>query len=173
MDQMTELDRLTALEEIRRLPLRYAKAIERRDVDAMVTLFASDARFGTYGTGPDAVRRLMGELMSDSLVAVILVANHLVDLESSDEARGEVWALCMAQSGDDFVEQLLRYDDRYRREKGEWRFLHRRHRLWYGAADRSSPFEQPAAEWPRSQIGVGDVPLADERFLQWWEGRSR
>jgi hypothetical protein len=173
VNEMTELQRLVALDEIRQLPLRYAKAIEQRDVEAMVALFASDARFGEYGAGPDALRGLMGELMSDSLVAVILVANHIVALDPPRDARGEVWALCVAQSDDGCVEQLLRYEDRYRREDGEWRFLHRRHRLWYGERRSPSPFEQRAAEWPRSQIGVGDVPLDDERFLRWWEPRTR
>jgi hypothetical protein len=170
---MTALERLVALDEIRQLPLLYARAVERRDVEAMVGLFAADARFGEHGTGPDALRRLMAELMEDSVVAVILVANHLVELEGADAARGEVWALCLAQSEDGYVEQLLRYEDRYRREDGRWRFLHRRHRLWFGRAQSPSPFEQPAAEWPRSQVGVGDVPLADSRFRQWWEARAR
>ncbi|MBM3658060.1 MAG: nuclear transport factor 2 family protein [Actinobacteria bacterium] len=170
---MTDLERLVALEEIRTLPVRYAKAIEQRDVEAMVGLFASDARFGSYGTGPEGVRRLMRETMSDNLVAVILVTNHLVELDAPDAARGEVWALCAAQSGDEYVEQLLRYEDRYRREGGAWRFLHRRHRLWFGTRRTPSPFEQPAADWPRSQVGVGDVPLADERFREWWDARAR
>lgn len=173
MADMTDLERLVALDEIRTLPVRYAKAIEQRDVEAMVGLFTADARFGPYGTGPDGVRRLMTETMTDSLVAVILVTNHLVHLDAPDAAHGEVWALCAAQNGGDYVEQLLRYDDRYRREGGEWRFLHRRHRLWFGARRSPSPFEQPAADWPRSQVGVGDVPLADERFRQWWDARVR
>jgi len=168
---MTDLERLVALDEIRRLPLRYAKAIEQRDVEGMVALFAAEARFGEYGTGPDGVRRLMTETMADGLVAVILVANHLVELALPDDARGEVWAVCVAQSEDEYVEQLLRYEDRYRREGGEWRFLHRRHRLWYGERRSPSPFEQRPAEWPRAQVGLGDIPLADERFLRWWEAR--
>jgi len=173
MAELTDLERLVALEEIRTLPVRYAKAVEQRDVEAMVGLFAADARFGEYGTGPEGVRRLMTETMSDSLVAVILVTNHLVQMDAPDAARGEVWALCAAQNGGDYVEQLLRYDDRYRREDGEWRFLHRRHRLWFGARRRPSPFAQPAADWPRAQVGVGDVPLADARFRAWWETRAR
>lgn len=173
MADMTDLERLVALDEIRTLPVRYAKAIEQRDVEAMVGLFASDARFGPYGTGPDGVRRLMHETMSDSLVAVILVTNHLVELDAPDAAHGEVWALCVAQSEGECVEQLLRYEDRYRREGGEWRFLHRRHRLWYGERRNPSPFEQEPAEWPHHQVGLGDIPLADERFRRWWDARAR
>jgi hypothetical protein len=135
----------------------------------MVSLFASDARFGTYGTGPEGARRLMSETMAGSVVAVILVANHVVELDSRTDARGEVWAQCVAQNDDGYVEQLLRYDDRYRREAGGWRFLHRRHRLWFGELRHPSPFAQEPADWPRSQVGVGDVPLADPRFRRWRE----
>jgi hypothetical protein len=170
---MTAVELLVARDAIRDLPLRYAKAIETRDVDAMASLFASDARFGAYGTGPEACRRLMAGLMADSLVAVILVANHLVEFDDADHAHGEVWALCYAQSDAGFNEQLLRYDDRYRREDGTWRFLHRKHRLWYGQLREASPLDQDEAEWPKSQVGVGDIPLADERFRSWWEHRRR
>jgi len=169
---MTEFEVLLAREAIRELPLRYAKAIETRDVDAMAALFAADARFGEHGTGPDACRRLMADLMADSLLAVILVTNHLIEFDDADRARGEVWALCYAQSDAGFVEQLLRYEDRYRREEGTWRFLHRKHRLWYGDVRDASPLEQEAAGWPASQVGVGDIPLADDRFREWWEQRT-
>jgi len=171
MTGMTDLEVLLAREAIRELPLRYAKAIETRDVDAMVALFASEARFGAYGTGPDACRALMNELMADSLFAVILVTNHVIELDDADHAHGEVWALCYAQSDAGFNEQLLRYEDRYQREAGDWRFLHRKHRLWYGQVRDVSPFDQNPAEWPKSQVGVGDIPLADDRFRQWWERR--
>jgi hypothetical protein len=109
--------------------------------------------------------------MDDTVVAVILVTNHLIEFDDTDHARGEVWALCHAQLDAGFDEQLLRYEDRYRREGGTWRFLHRKHRLWYGQLRDSSPFDQDPAEWPRSQVGLGDVPLADERFRRWWEQR--
>jgi len=169
---MTDLEVLLARDAIRELPLRYAKAIETRDVEMMVALFASDARFGAYGTGPDACRSLMGDLMADSLFAVTLVTNHVIELDDADYAHGEVWALCFAQLDAGFNEQLLRYEDRYQREGEEWRFLHRKHRLWYGQLRETSPFDQEPAEWPSSQVGVGDISLADDRFREWWERRQ-
>ena len=42
---------LLARDEIRALPIRYAAAVEARDVDAMAELFAPTARFGAYGDG--------------------------------------------------------------------------------------------------------------------------
>ena len=169
--QLTAIDRAVARDEIRQLAYRYAAAIEKRDVEAMVGLFVPHARFGTYGEGPDALRRLMLESMAGSVFAVILVANHLIEFDGRDRAAGEVWAHCNAQTErDGFIEQLIKYEDRYVRHEGHWLFLHRRHRLWYGVA-RESPLRQEAADWPTGQVGVGDVPLADARFLAWWRGK--
>lgn len=167
------LDRLLALDEIRQLPLKYAVAIERRDVDAMASLFSPNARFGSWGQGEAGLRALMGETMNSSIFAVILVANHLIELDRADAAHGEVWARCYAQNDPgEFVEQLIKYEDTYERIEDRWLFLRRRHRLWFGAAVPSSPLDQPPANWPDRQVGVGDVPLADPLFAAWHARRN-
>ena len=172
MSAADALDRLLALEEIRRLPLEYASAIERRDVDGMVSLFSPNARFGPWGNGEAGLRALMGESMASSVFAVILVANHLVELDGPGSARGDVWARCYAQNDPgSFIEQLIRYDDTYERVDGRWTFLRRRHRLWFGVATEESPFDQPPADWPARQVGVGDVPLGDPIFAAWYAQR--
>lgn len=151
--------KLLSLNEIRELPYKYAAAVESRDVDAMAELFSPSARFGSYGDGPAGLRRLMVDSMTGSLFAVILVANHLVEFDDDVRARGQVWAHCYAQErADGFLDQLIKYEDTYEQVAGRWLFVQRRHRLWYGAAHARSPLEQNAADWPRSQIGVGDLP---------------
>lgn len=166
------LDELLARDQIRELPLRYAAAIEARDVDAMAELFSPNARFGEHGDGPDGLRALMTGSLSGSLFAVILVANHLVELQDDEHATGQVWAHCYAQTrSHGFLDQLIRYDDAYENVDGRWLFAHRRHRLWYGAAHERSPLDQPPANWPHSQIGVGDIPLADPEFNAWWSSQ--
>jgi uncharacterized protein (TIGR02246 family) len=172
MDESQAVAALLARDEIRQLPYRYAKAIEARDVDAMIELYSPNARFGTFGRGPEGLRWLMTQSLEESVFAVSLVANHIIELDGDDEACGEVWAHCFAQTRvGGYVEQLIRYDDRYVRSDGRWRFLHRKHRLWYGVR-RQSPLRQPPANWPASQVGVGDIPLADKDFQKWWaEGR--
>lgn len=161
---------LLARDEIRSLAYRYASAIEARDIDAMVALYSPRARFGEFGEGPEALRQLMRTSLDGSLFAVILVANHLIDIESSVTARGEVWAHCYAQTHQDgFVEQLIKYEDRYELHEDRWVFAHRKHRLWYGVEHRDSPLRQPAANWPASQVGVGDIPLSHDDFRYWWK----
>ncbi|WP_232007267.1 nuclear transport factor 2 family protein [Mycobacterium intermedium] len=159
---------MLAREEIRQLAYRYAAAIETRDVEAMADLFVPHARFGEYGGGRDGLRLLMTRSLEESVFAVILVANHLIELDGEDRGHGQVWAQCFAQTrSEGFVEQLIRYDDRYEKHAGRWCFLHRRHRLYYGARRETSPLTQRAAGWPANQIGVGDLPLSDPLFLAW------
>jgi hypothetical protein len=164
-----EVAMMLAREQIRQLPYRYATAIESRDIDAMVELFSPTARFGVHGDGPDGLRRLMATSLEGTVFAVILVANHLIELDGDGTAHGQVWAHCFAQTpADGFVEQLIKYEDRYEFRDGRWFFLHRKHRLWYGIGHDESPLRQPAANWPDSQVGVGDIPLADPIFRAWW-----
>ncbi len=168
-----EVRDLLAKEEIRQLPYRYAAAIEARDVDAMAELFVPHARFGDHGEGREALRRLMSPSVDASVFAVILVANHLVELDTEDRAHGRVWAQCFAQTNaDGFIEQLIKYEDRYELHGGRWLFLHRRHRLFYGVSRPTSPLMQEAASWPRNQIGVGDLPLTDPVFAAWWQSNA-
>lgn len=161
---------MLARDEIHQLPYHYAAAIETRDVDAMSKLFVPHARFGDFGEGPEGLRRLMSGSLDANVFAVILVANHLIELDTEDRAHGQVWAQCFAQThADGFVEQLIKYEDRYERFGGRWLFLHRRHRLYYGISRQTSPLTQQAAEWPRNQTGVGDLPLGDPAFTAWWQ----
>lgn len=164
---------MLARDEIRQLPYRYAAALECRDVEAMVELFVPSARFGGYGEGADGLRRLMSRSLETTVFAVILVANHMIEFDDVEHAHGKVWAQCFAQTAAGFVEQLIRYDDRYEKHSGRWRFTHRRHRLYYGVHRQPSPLTQSAADWPHRQVGVGDLPLADRVFGSWWEDVRR
>jgi len=101
----------------------------------MVSLFAPDASFGGYGTGPGACRRLSEESLAQVGVAVLMVANHIIEFYGAGQARGSVW--CHAHVDDrreGFIEQLIKYDDRYALVGGRWLFASRRHLLWYGIA---------------------------------------
>ncbi len=160
---------VVARDEIRQLAYRYADAVDRRDIDLMVSLFAPDARFGSYGTGPDACRRLSEESLAQVGVAVLLVTNHIVDFHSAVAAHGSVW--CHAHVDDHregFIEQLIKYEDRYTRINGTWLFARRRHLLWYGAARSRSPLDQPPANWPERQVGRGSIPYEDPAWVAFW-----
>lgn len=169
-EPMSAIDRVVATDEIRRLAYRYADAVDRRDVDALASLYRADARFGTHGEGPDACRAFFRESLAEIGIAVLLVANHLVDFEDSDNATGTVWAHGFIDDHHDgFIQQLIKYDDRYVREEGEWRFTRRRHFLWLGwKHGEPSPLTQAPAVWPERQIGVGSIPYDDPAWQEFW-----
>ena len=64
-NNLTEIKYLLAKEEIRSLVLQYSVAVAERDVDLMVSLFTADAAFGSSGSGPDGLRKLMDSTMND------------------------------------------------------------------------------------------------------------
>jgi len=111
-------------------------------------------------------------------MAVLLVANHLIEFDDPDNATGSVWAHGFiddsgpAGRGEGFIQQLVRYDDRYVRIDGGWRFTRRRHFLWLGwRHDETDPLGQAPADWPERQIGLGSIPYDDPSWQEFWSTR--
>lgn len=172
-EQLSAVDRWVATEEIRRLALRYADAVDRRDIDALAALYRPDARFGPHGEGPDAARAFFTESLGEIGIAVLLVANHLVDVDDADNATGTVWAHGFIDDhGEGFIQQLIKYDDRYVRIDGDWYFTRRRHALWLGwRHDEPAPLAQAPADWPARQVGLGSLPYDDPAWQAFWAAR--
>jgi hypothetical protein len=148
------IDRIESLASIRQLAYRYAVALDSRNMDELVALFAPDVRVGRDETGRDALKRWFTELMSDPRVTVHFVGNHVVDFQDAGHATGIVYChdeLERPATGR-WEKGKLQYWDSYVRLDGEW-FFHRRgfHR-WYIV----DALEQPAAG---AGTGEGKDPL--------------
>lgn len=176
---LTPLDRTIARDEIRQLAYRYADAVDRRDLDLLVSLYRPDARFGSFGEGPDACRAFFRASLETIGIAVLLVANHLIDVDDAESATGTVWAHGFVDDGGsarengELIQQLIRYDDRYVKIGGEWRFTRRRHHLWLGWHHAEpAPLSQPPADWPTRQVGVGSIPYDDPAWREFWSDRT-
>ena len=89
-DELSPMDALVARDEIRQLAYRYADALDRRDLDLLVSLYRPDARFGAHGEGPDACRAFFSESLREIGLAVLLVANHIIEFDDADNATGSV-----------------------------------------------------------------------------------
>ena len=177
-DGLTDLERVVARDEIRLLAYRYADALDRRDLDLLASLYRPDARFGAHGEGPEAARAFFAESLGEIGIAVLLVANHLVEFDDPDHARGTVWTHGFIDDGppeqgkEGFIQQLIKYDDRYVRVDGAWRFTRRRHFLWLGwRHGEPAPLAQPPAEWPTRQVGLGSIPYGDPAWQEFWSTR--
>ena len=169
-EPMSAIERVVATEEIRRLAYRYADALDRRDLDELVAIYRPDARFGHHGEGPDACRAFFRESLAEVGISVLLVANHLVEFDDADNATGTVWTHGFIDDHDEgFIQQLIKYDDRYIRIDDEWRFTRRRHFLWLGwKHGEAEPLAQPPANWPERQTGLGSIPYDDPSWKEFW-----
>ena len=181
MDVDDVVSRLYDIYRIERLAVAYAIAMDGRDLQAVVDLFVADVRVrgsdgGVVATGRAALAQRLGIDMATSRLSVMSVSNHLITLDSEeggdpDRARGVVYCRCLAEFGGSMVEQMIRYDDRYGRLEDDWRFISRRHRLWWGVEMAERPLDQPPANWPERPVGVGTLPAELSTWSAFWASR--
>ena len=131
----TKIQQLFDRDEIRGLAIRYCHLVRAGEIDKIVGLYAEDAGFelppgleaGLSGQhdGPSAIRA--------SLVAGLplyqpwpFVHNHMIELLTDDTARG--WLHAEVRFGTQNLEtgMIVAYEDDYIREKGIWKFKHRK-----------------------------------------------
>ena len=117
-----------------RLLLHYARAVDRRDYEAIARCYWDDARdeHGSFsGNAPDYVAWLR-EVLPNVAVSSHQFTNILVDVESANAATSETYCFnvnvfaATAESPATHTTSLLRYLDRFERRDGEWRIVHRR-----------------------------------------------
>ena len=145
------LHQLAAHEAIRQLAYRYALAIDRRDLDLLVSLFVGD---------PAKLRADFERQLAPIGVTILFVGNHVIELDDYDHNRatGVVYCRGQVQEGDRWIDQAIQYEDEYQRVDNEWRFVRRNHELWYGVEVDPNPLDQPPANWPESSTGRGTLP---------------
>ncbi len=171
-EEIRRLRRVADRDEIRQLAYRYAWGLDSRDIDAVADLFVPDVDSG-QGIGTDAMRARFHRSMSEVGVTVLFVGNHLIDFDTDDEAHGLVYCRGYIEPLDGprpgrFVEQAILYRDRYRRYDGAWKFVGRKHELWFGVETAERPLHQRPAEWPRHHDGVGTVPYSEPTWKAFW-----
>jgi hypothetical protein len=154
---------MLACEEIRQLASRYALAIGRRDLDALVALFVPDVRVGRAAAGRDALRADFERRLAPIGRSILQVTNVVIDVVDADRATGVVGTRAELELDGDWIIQVIEYHDDYERREGRWLFTRRRHQLWYGAPVGTNPLDLPPAHWPASAIGLGD--LGDPREI--------
>ena len=136
---LTEVDRRAFHD----LALRYASAVDRRDYAKLPELLAHDALISAHPGDPRTAEPLFELRGHPSILEGMArieayrvtfhhVGGQYVEADGADTAAGET--LCTAhhvyeRDGRDFDRTMhLRYQDRFRREDGIWRFSERR--LW-------------------------------------------
>ena len=124
------LQRLEEIEAIRRLNIVYAQDCDNNyDPEALAPLFTEDAvwEMGPLGRfeGRQAIHDFSAEVSKSFTFALHYMCGHVIDIgPSGTEASGTwyVWQTATINGVPMFV--AATYEDRYRKENGEWRFAH-------------------------------------------------
>lgn len=138
MDEIQERQLLELLERdrIRETMARYARGIDRYDVDLVRSAFHADAVdcHGPVSVGLDEfVARVMPEL-KDREACQHFVHNQSIDLDGDTAHVETYFVVVRKRPGEDHVEQIGgRYVDRFERRNGEWRIALRTNAIeWSG-----------------------------------------
>lgn len=162
------LARVEARQEIGQLPIRYALAVDQRDVAAWVALFVPDVDMGRRGSGRQALREYIEPQLRWFYRSVHLLAGHRIELgpDGSDTATGQVYCRAEHEVDDRWIVMAIRYDDVYRRVAGEWLFQRRLEHHWYAADLVEHP---QAVEFDSWRTG-GDpaLPGVDPAWQKFW-----
>jgi hypothetical protein len=172
-DADARLDRLESLAEIRQLPVRYALALDSRDMDMMVSLFTPDVRVGREASGRPALREWFVKTLSEPKMSVHFVGNHVVDFDDADHARGIVY--CHDELGrpnGGWDEGMLQYWDTYVRVDGssgrEWCFARRKFLRWYMVDALERPYHGAGVGPGHDALTTDQLPEAFESWGRFW-----
>ena len=169
-DLLRRLDRLESHLEIQQLPIRYALAVDGRDVDAWVRLFVPDVDLGRRGRGRAALREFIDPQLRWFRRSIHQICGHRVELgDDPDLASGAVYCRAEHEVGDRWIVMAICYFDDYQRVEGEWLFRRRRERHWYAADVTERPQAVGFDSWGTSP----EAPWLPEGFPTWarfWSG---
>lgn len=114
------------------LAYRYAQAVDRRDADALVSVFTEDgiiARPGSVWQGHEKLRGIIARLNTMYGTTLHTVRNQTATIDG-ENAEGETYCVAMhiLNSTDGKRTRMdmgIRYQDRFVRQDGVWRFARR------------------------------------------------
>ena len=125
------LQRFEDIEEIRRLKVRYAELCDTGfDADAIIALFTPD---GVWDAGEfgrfigEEMRPYWDETARVTRAAMHYMVNHVVDLDpNGTDATGRCYLLATADREGTAYWTAVKYEERYRKVGGTWRFTEMR-----------------------------------------------
>jgi len=155
------IERIEAHLEIGQLPIRYAMAVDGRDIDSWLSLFVPDVQVGRERFGREALRAYIEPVLRGFRRSVHQICGHHIDLVDRDTARGAVYCRAEHEVDERWIVMAICYFDEYRRVDGRWLFSRRREKHWYAADINDHPQSVGFDGWH------GDVPPLPDAFETW------
>jgi SnoaL-like domain len=162
------IERIEAHLAIQQLAIRYAMAVDARDIDAWVACFRPDVDMGRHGNGHEALRRYIDPMVRRFYRSVHQVCGHRIELSTNDTATGAVYCRAEHEVAGEWIVMAICYFDEYARVDGEWFFSRRRERHWYAADVARTPQSQGFAGWAAS--GTPALPGEFPSWSRFWDG---
>ena len=165
---LARIERLEAREAIGQLPIRYALAVDGRDVAAWADLFVADVNCGRAGLGRAVLRGLIAPQLRTFYRSIHQICGHRIVLDDADRAHGVVYCRAEHETGGRWIVMAIAYFDTYERRDGEWLFARRREKHWYAADWQERP-AAPFTGWPEHPA----PPALPGDFAGWrdfWDG---
>lgn len=147
-DLSERIDRLESIAAIQQLAIRYAIAVDSRDLDAWLACFPDDIDCGKRGRGREALRSFIAPLLKDFYRTVHLICGHQIDITGPNEASGRVYCRAEHEYGSQWIVQAICYFDTYIRKDGVWYFARREEDFFYSADALERPQDAGFARWP-------------------------
>jgi hypothetical protein len=161
-DLLARIDRIESMQAIQQLPIRYALAVDGRDIDAWVALFVEDVQCGRHGTGHAALRGVIEPELRRFYRSIHQICGHRIIFGDADHAQGVVYCRAEHEVGGEWIVMAIAYFDEYARRDGAWRFVRRREKHWYSVDILARPAD-PFHRWP----DTGAEPRLPADFAGW------
>lgn len=163
------IERLESLDQIRQLPAKYALALDMRDMDALVSLFAPDVRVGRDTSGRQALRAYMDRTLRSPFTGTSHhIGGHIIEFDSPDRAQGIVYSKNEHETGDEWVIMQMMYADNYVRAEGRWCFARRLPLYWYATDLNKPPIGPNKMRWPGTEWVEGNFHKMFASYDEFW-----
>ncbi len=170
---IARIERLEALDQIRQLPAKYALALDMRDMDAMVSLFAPDVRVGKEASGREALRTYMDRTLRSPFTGTSHhVGGHVIEFDDAVHAHGVVYSKNEHETGEEWVIMQMMYIDDYVRAEGpdgpRWYFARRLPLYWYATDLNKPPVGGNKMRWPGTDWVEGNFHKLFPSYADYW-----
>lgn len=167
---MQRVERIEAQLAIQQLPVRYALAVDGRDLDALVGLFVDDVAAGRWGEGRPGLRNWYDYCLRTFYRSIHQICGHTIDLVDADHATGTVYCRAEHEDGDKWVVVAICYFDTYERRNGQWFFVRRKEKHWYSSDIVARPAGPNFQAWPdKWEDRAPALPAAFPHWSGFWQ----
>ena len=139
MQRDPEIQALLDKQALRELALRYARAIDRRDRELLLSVYHEDA-VDRHGTVFEGSPRQFADFQPQVMGQFAVTAHYMLNTDyrlAGDRAEGELYFIAFHRLQPPQCKEVVvggRYLDRYERRGGVWKIAHRT-LLWDFARD--------------------------------------